>query len=95
MELQEDAAPAYWVKSAEKTLGVLLAFSSDEPRLTITRAAAKADLSRAAARRFLLTLTDLGYLRSDGNTFELHPARWTSAHRSCPASRFRRLQNRT
>jgi IclR family transcriptional regulator, pca regulon regulatory protein len=73
MELQEDTAPAYWVKSAEKTLGVLLAFSSEEPRLTITRAAAKADLSRAAARRFLLTLTDLGYLRSDGNTFELTP----------------------
>ena len=52
---------------------MLLAFSSDDPRLTITRAAAKADLSRAAARRFLLTLTDLGYLRSDGKTFELTP----------------------
>lgn len=65
--------PAYWVKSVEKTFSVLLAFSADEPRLTITRAAAKADLSRAAARRFLLTLVDLGYLRMDGSHFELTP----------------------
>jgi IclR family pca regulon transcriptional regulator len=65
--------PAYWVKSAEKTLSILLAFSPDEPRLTITRAAAKADLSRAAARRFLLTLADLGYVRADGSHFELTP----------------------
>jgi IclR family pca regulon transcriptional regulator len=74
MLLQDDAAhdaPAYWVKSVEKTFAVLQAFTSDEPRLTITKVAAKADLSRAAARRFLLTLTDLGYLRSDGTTFEL------------------------
>lgn len=72
-EAVSEETPAYWVKSAEKTLAVLLAFSADEPRLTITRAAAKADLSRAAARRFLLTLTDLGYLRNDGSVFELTP----------------------
>lgn len=69
---EPDAAPHY-VKSVEKTFAVLLAFTSEEPRLTVTRAAAKADLSRAAARRFLLTLTDLGYLQADGNFFELTP----------------------
>ena len=35
--------------------------------------AAATELSRAAARRFLLTLRDLGYLRSDGTLFELAP----------------------
>jgi IclR family pca regulon transcriptional regulator len=69
----DDGHPAYWVKSVEKTFSILLAFSPDEPRLTITRAAAKADLSRAAARRFLLTLVDLGYIRMEGNYFELTP----------------------
>jgi IclR family pca regulon transcriptional regulator len=61
------------VKSVEKTSAVLLAFTSSEPRLTITQVAAKAELSRAAARRFLLTLTDLGYLRAEGTFFELTP----------------------
>ncbi|GLB69531.1 IclR family transcriptional regulator [Arthrobacter mangrovi] len=65
--------PAYYVKSVEKTFAVLLAFTSDEPRLTMTRVAAKADLSRAAARRFLLTLADLGYVSTDGTHFELTP----------------------
>lgn len=67
-----ESAPHY-VKSVEKTFAVLLAFTPEEPRLTVTRVAAKVDLSRAAARRFLLTLTDLGYLRADGNFFELTP----------------------
>lgn len=31
------------------------------------------DLTRAAARRFLLTLADLGYVRSDGRLFSLTP----------------------
>lgn len=71
-DVEPGSAPHY-VKSVEKTFAVLLAFTSEEPKLTVTRAAVKADLSRAAARRFLLTLTDLGYLRSDGNYFELTP----------------------
>lgn len=71
-EIEPEPA-SYYVKSVEKTFAVLLAFTSEEPRLTVTRAAAKADLSRAAARRFLLTLTDLGYLQADGNFFQLTP----------------------
>jgi IclR family transcriptional regulator, pca regulon regulatory protein len=74
MEIPDgEGHPAYYVKSVEKTFAVLLAFTSEEPRLTVTRAAEKTDLSRAAARRFLLTLTDLGYLRTDGTRFELTP----------------------
>lgn len=65
--------PAYFVKSAEKTLAVLLAFSATQPRLTVTQVAEATDLTRAAARRFLLTLVDLGYLATDGPTYELTP----------------------
>lgn len=69
---EPEAAPHY-VKSVEKTFAVLLAFTSAEPRLTVSQVAVKADLSRAAARRFLLTLTDLGYLQMVGTFFELTP----------------------
>ena len=61
--------PAYFVKSVEKAFDVLRAFAPDEPRLTVSRVAAKSDMTRASARRFLLTLTDLGYLRADGPYF--------------------------
>lgn len=63
----------HYVKSAEKTLSVLLAFTSDDPRLTVTQVAESTSLTRAAARRFLLTLVDLGYLSSDGTQFSLTP----------------------
>ncbi|WP_035768850.1 IclR family transcriptional regulator domain-containing protein [Arthrobacter castelli] len=69
----DEGQPAHYVKSAEKTLAVLLAFTNDQPRQTVSSVAASTVLSRAAARRFLLTLTDLGYLRNDGTHFELAP----------------------
>ncbi|MET4136674.1 IclR family transcriptional regulator C-terminal domain-containing protein [Pseudarthrobacter sp. PvP090] len=65
--------PAYFVKSVEKAFDVLLAFTPDTPRLTVSQIATQADMTRASARRFLLTLTDLGYLRADGAHFELTP----------------------
>ncbi|WP_338064145.1 IclR family transcriptional regulator domain-containing protein [Cryobacterium aureum] len=68
-----DEHPDYYVRSAEKTLATLLAFTVGEPRQTVTQIAEKTGVSRAGARRFLLTLSDLGYLRNDGKTFELTP----------------------
>lgn len=69
----DDAVPDYFVKSADKVLQILLAFTSATPTLTVTQAAAATSMSRAAARRFLLTLTDLGYLSTDGTTFSQTP----------------------
>lgn len=63
--------PTYFVKSVEKAFDVLLAFTPDRPRLTVSQVASRTDMTRASARRFLLTLSDLGYLRADGPTFEL------------------------
>lgn len=65
--------PPYFVKSVEKTFDVLLAFTPESPRLTVSQVAARTDMTRASARRFLMTLADLGYLRADGPYFELTP----------------------
>ncbi|GAB3569106.1 IclR family transcriptional regulator C-terminal domain-containing protein [Arthrobacter alkaliphilus] len=67
--MEEQAA--YFVKSVEKAFDVLLAFSPEHPQLTVSQIAARTDMTRASARRFLMTLADLGYLRADGPTFEL------------------------
>ena len=63
----------WYVKSVEKTFTVLGAFTEEQPLQSVSEVAAKADLSRAAARRFLLTLTELGYLSTDGTRFSLAP----------------------
>ena len=65
--------PDYFVKSAEKTLAVLLAFSAGNSELTVSQVATATDQTRASARRFLLTLVDLGYLQAQGNAFKVTP----------------------
>lgn len=63
----------HYVKSAEKTLAVLLACNASSPELTVSQVAETTHLSRATARRFLLTLVDLGYLRLEGSHYSLTP----------------------
>lgn len=70
---EEPSQSPHYVKSAEKTLAVLLAFNADTPYRTVTEVAAATHLTRAAARRFLLTLVDLGYLSTEGSHFALTP----------------------
>ena len=62
-----------FVQSLARGLTVIRAFSGDRPALTLTDVADATDLSRATARRFLLTLEQLGYVRSDGKLFSLTP----------------------
>lgn len=52
-----------------KGLAVLECFGDGAPRLTLAEVARRAGLSRAAARRCLLTLEELGYVASDGRRF--------------------------
>jgi IclR family pca regulon transcriptional regulator len=61
------------VQSLARGLAVIRAFSATSPEMTLSEVARATDLSRAAARRFLLTLADLGYVRSDGRLFALTP----------------------
>lgn len=62
-----------FVQSLERGLAVVRAFGPDHPALTLSEVARITGLTRAAARRFLLTLTELGYVHFDGRTFSLRP----------------------
>ncbi|GIH92366.1 IclR family transcriptional regulator C-terminal domain-containing protein [Planobispora siamensis] len=61
------------VQSLARGLAVIRAFSAAAPELTLSEVARATGLTRAAARRFLLTLVDLGYVRTDGRLFALSP----------------------
>jgi IclR family transcriptional regulator, pca regulon regulatory protein len=67
------ARPAHFVQSLERGLEVIRAFDADHPQLTLSDVARSAGITRAAARRFLLTLAELGYVRADGRWFSLTP----------------------
>ena len=56
-----------------KGLAVLGCFGKERPSMTLSEAAAAANLSRATARRILRTLTELGYVTQDGRQFSLSP----------------------
>ncbi|WP_448627302.1 IclR family transcriptional regulator [Geodermatophilus sp. URMC 64] len=61
------------MQSLERGLAVIRAFDRSHPRLTLSDVARQTGLPRAAARRFLLTLVELGYVRTDGRLFSLRP----------------------
>ncbi len=62
-----------FVQSLARGLAVIRAFSAEQPALTLSDVARSTGLSRAAARRFLLTLESLGYIGSNGRLFHLRP----------------------
>jgi IclR family pca regulon transcriptional regulator len=62
-----------FVQSLDRGLAVIRAFSAESPELTLSDVARATGLNRASARRFLLTLVDLGYVRTDGRRFALRP----------------------
>lgn len=62
-----------YVQSFARGLAVIRAFSAAAPRQTLTEVAKHCGLSRAGARRILLTLEALGYVKLDGRLFALTP----------------------
>jgi IclR family pca regulon transcriptional regulator len=60
------------VQSLVRGLSVIRAFDG-EAQLTLSGVAQRAGLTRAAARRFILTLVELGYIKADGRDFRLTP----------------------
>lgn len=60
-----------FVQSLERGLAVIRAFDADHPSLTLSEVATATGVTRAAARRFLLTLAELGYVRTEGRYFSL------------------------
>lgn len=71
------AAPASrveHVQALERGLAVLSAFTARDTTLTISEVAERTALSRATARRLLLTLEQLGYVEVNRREFSLTPA---------------------
>ncbi len=62
-----------FVQSLDRGLAVIRAFGPGRDRLTLSEVARETGLTRAAARRFLLTLVSLGYVRTNGKEFSLGP----------------------
>ncbi len=74
----EEDAPAGrhrdFVQSLGRGLAIIRVFNAEHPRLTVSEIAQSAGLTRAAVRRFLLTLTELGYVQPHrNNSYELTP----------------------
>src|SRR3982750_414790 len=62
-----------YLQSLDRGLQVLRAFNHERPRCTLSEVAAQTSLSRAVARRSLLTLQHLGYVAAQGRQFFLPP----------------------
>ena len=62
-----------YVQSFARGLEVIRSFSTRAPEQTLSEVAAATGLTRAGARRILLTLQTLGYVRSDGKHYALTP----------------------
>jgi IclR family pca regulon transcriptional regulator len=65
--------PREFVNSIAKALVVMRCFDEKNPTLTLSEVASRTKLTRATARRILLTLGQLGYARYDGRAFALTP----------------------
>jgi IclR family pca regulon transcriptional regulator len=66
-------AKADLIEGLAKGMAVLESFDTERQRLNATLAAERAGLTRASARRHLLTLAHLGYLETDGSYFWMAP----------------------
>ncbi|RFA13400.1 hypothetical protein B7R21_08440 [Subtercola boreus] len=73
-EQPEQPAPSdQYVQSLVRGLSVIRAFDAEHPQLTLSEIASLTSLTRATARRFLLTLVEVGYMQTDGRLFSLTP----------------------
>ncbi len=69
---RRDTSPDF-IEALARGLDVIRAFQPHQPVMSLTAVAAAAGLARPTARRVLLTLEQLGYVRSAGGGFELTP----------------------
>ncbi|AWY01616.1 IclR family transcriptional regulator [Marinomonas primoryensis] len=62
-----------YVAALASGLDVMLAFDLQHKKMTLSEVAEQTGMDRAKARRFLLTLHSLGYIRREGREFTLTP----------------------
>jgi IclR family transcriptional regulator, pca regulon regulatory protein len=70
---QDTARNGEFVQSLDRGLAVIRAFDAEHAELTLSEVARQTGLTRAAARRFLRTLVEIGYMRTEGGKFALRP----------------------
>lgn len=70
---EDDDDGRNFVQSLDRGLAVITSFDAEHGAQTLSDVARETGLSRATARRLLLTLVKLGYVRADGRRFELTP----------------------
>ena len=73
LHARKPIAKADLIEGMAKGMAVLESFDTQRQRLNATLAAERAGITRAAARRHLLTLAHLGYLETDGSYYWLAP----------------------
>ncbi len=69
---RQDTSPDF-IEALARGLEVIRAFQPGQPVMTLAAVATAAGLARPTARRMLLTLQELGYVRAAGGGFELTP----------------------
>jgi IclR family transcriptional regulator, pca regulon regulatory protein len=69
---REGAGPDF-IEALARGLEVITAFSPNQPVMSLTEVASATGLARPTARRILLTLTELGYVRTEGAGYALTP----------------------
>src|SRR5262245_20322905 len=62
-----------YVNSLARGLQVIRVFTRQTPRMTLSEVAEATEMTRASARRFLLTLVREGYIERAGKYFHLRP----------------------
>ncbi|SOH94882.1 transcriptional regulator, IclR family [Monaibacterium marinum] len=70
---QEKLSNRDFVSSLSRGLEILSSFSRTSRKMTLSEVATETGMSRATARRFLLTLVKEGYVVTDGKLFDLTP----------------------
>jgi IclR family pca regulon transcriptional regulator len=68
-----EEVPNDFVGSVAHGFSVLSAFDRDHRQMTLSEVAERVDMTRAGARRYLLTLAHLGYVAQEGRQFRLTP----------------------
>jgi IclR family pca regulon transcriptional regulator len=68
-DVKSEQSDQEYVRGVERGFAIIKAFSAETPSLTISQAAARTNLTRAVARRYLMTLERLGYVSHDNGLF--------------------------
>jgi len=70
-QVKQPERPRDFVGAVVHVMNVLKSFDAEHPQMTLAEVAKRADLDRAGARRYLITLTHLGYVVQEGKLFRL------------------------